>query len=95
VLKHAVGIETLNEQQLIAGDVDGSGVVNEYDASLILQMTVKKLDAFPCGQRWKFVPEKKDVTLSPASAANVTFIAIYVGDVDGSYVDVINGGGEQ
>ncbi len=85
VLQSAIGKITLNEYQLIAADVDGNNAVNEYDAALILQMAVRKIDVFPSGAAWIFAPSSIDKTLSTTSVNMVSFVAISVGDVDGSY----------
>jgi hypothetical protein len=85
VLQSAVDKITLNENQLLAADVDGNGTVNEYDAALILQKAVRKIDSFPCGKSWIFVPAYIEKTLSATSTNNVSFTAISVGDVDGSF----------
>ena len=91
VLKHSVGLDTLNEYALLAADVNGDGSVNEYDASLILQRSSRKISAFPAGITWIFVPAYADLTLT-TSTNTITFIAIALGDVDGSYS---GGGGSQ
>lgn len=87
VLQSIVGATTLTENQQKAADVDGNGTVNEHDAALILQKTVKKLDTFPVGKTWIFVPESKEMTLNAQypNLNKATFTAILVGDVDGSY----------
>ncbi|MBE6812430.1 MAG: hypothetical protein E7523_06060 [Ruminococcaceae bacterium] len=40
VLRYSVGLEDLNEDQLLAADVDGNGVVNAGDARMILRGSV-------------------------------------------------------
>lgn len=85
VLQSAIGKVTLSDNQKKAADVDGSGVINEYDAALILQMAVKKLDAFPVINNWVFVPASIEKTLSFSSTTAVSFTAISLGDVDGSF----------
>lgn len=84
VLQSAIGKITLDDNQKLAADVDGNGKVSEYDAALILQKAVKKIDAFPIGKAWIFTPSFIDKTLT-TSGNSVTFTAISVGDVDGSY----------
>jgi len=85
VLQNAVGVTSLTEHQLLAADVDGSGTVNEYDAALILQKAVRKLEAFPISVSWIFVPSYQEITLSADGENTAAFIAVSVGDVDGSY----------
>jgi hypothetical protein len=84
VLQSAVGSIALSEYQKLAADVDGNGAINEYDAALILQKAVKKLDVFPIGAAWILTPASQNVTLYD-SVNEVVFIAVSVGDVDGSY----------
>lgn len=84
VLQSAIGKITLTDNQKLAADVDGDGTVSEYDAALILQKAVKKIDAFPIGKAWVFTPSFIDKTLT-SSGTSVTFTAISIGDVDGSY----------
>ena len=84
VLQSAIGKITLDDNQKLAADVDGNGKVSEYDAALILQKAVKKIDAFPIGKAWIFTPSFIDKTLT-TSGNSVTFTAISLGDVDGSY----------
>ena len=84
VLKYSVEAEELSKYQLLAADVDGSGTVNEHDAALILQMAVRKLPAFPAGAAWRFDPVSHTMTLGGGSNP-VSFTAILMGDVDGSW----------
>ena len=84
VLKYSVEAEELSKYQLLAADVDGSGTVNEHDAALILQMAVRKLPAFPTGAAWRFDPVSHTMTLGGGSNP-VSFTAILMGDVDGSW----------
>lgn len=83
VLRHSVGKTTLDDNQQIAGDVDGNGKVNAHDASLILRFAVGLEEAFPAGA-WKFTPASEPMTLT-TSTNTVTFTAILIGDVDGNW----------
>lgn len=85
VLQSAIDKITLTENQKKAADVDGNGLVNEYDAALILQKAVRKIDAFPTSAAWIFVPSSIEKTLSANSESTVSFTAISLGDVDGSF----------
>ena len=84
VLQASVGKVDLDEFQILAADVDGNGKVNEYDAALILQMAVKKISSFPIGTAWIYTPVSIEKTLY-SGENSVQFVAISVGDVDGSY----------
>ena len=82
-LRNSVGLETLNEYQLIAGDVNLDGRVDEVDASLILQKSVFLIDSFTAGS-WAFVPASKSVTLTDTTTY-VDFVAVLIGDINGSW----------
>ncbi len=87
VLQHCANLLStpLDASQLIAADVNDDGTVDEVDASLILKKYAGLIDFFPAGS-WKFEPSSRTATLS-STATNVTFTAIMVGDVDGSWVN--------
>lgn len=59
-LQEAAAGGTLDPAQALACDVNGDGLVDEQDASLILQLRVGAITAFPlsatCGGDWLFVP---------------------------------------
>lgn len=82
-LQYSVGLVTLDDNQLIAGDVDGNGTVNEVDASLILKKSAQLIDHFDAGS-WAFVPAKQPKTLT-STTTTVNFTAILIGDIDGSW----------
>ena len=84
VLKYSVRTQVLSEHQKLAADVNGDGAVNEADASLILQIAVEKFTKFRLVPVWRFVPETKTMTLGSGSN-QAQFIAILMGDVDGSW----------
>lgn len=81
VLQHVVGLTTLDSQQMIAADLDGDGNVTEADAVVILQMVVRRIET----ETWAFVPASKAVNFGSGGTATVTFTAILLGDVDGSW----------
>ena len=85
VLQSAIGKTVLNDNQKKAADVDGNGEINEYDAALILQKSVRKIDTFPASYTWLFVPSSIEKTLSTSGTDSVSFTAISLGDVDGSF----------
>lgn len=85
VLQSAIGKTVLNDNQKKAADVDGNGEINEYDAALILQKSVRKIDTFPASYTWLFVPSSIEKTLSTSGTESVSFTAISLGDVDGSF----------
>ena len=84
VLKASVGKETLSDHQKLAADVNYDGRVNEADASLILQMAVRKLSTFPGGKTWVFAPASQALTLRDGENT-LAFTVILLGDVDGSW----------
>ena len=83
LLQGLVGDVTLNEYQRLAADVNNDGKVTEMDAVMILRKLVQLEDGYDAGA-WRFVPATKNMTLSD-STNTVSFIAILVGDVDGSW----------
>lgn len=83
ILRNRVGLEELSALQRIAADVNGDGNVDEVDASLILKKTVKLIDTFDAGS-WAFNPAYIDTNLRSVQSA-VSFTAILIGDVDGSW----------
>lgn len=85
MLQYLIGDEELTEYQLLAADVNGNGTVTEMDVVAILRKMVQLDDSFS-GGAWRFVPAVNSVTLSE-SGNSLNFIAILVGDVDGSWKD--------
>lgn len=83
ILRNRVGLEELSALQRIAADVNGDGNVDEVDASLILKKTVKLIDTFDAGS-WAFNPAYISTNLRSVQSA-VSFTAILIGDVDGSW----------
>lgn len=83
ILRSRVGLEELSALQRIAADVNGDGNVDEVDASLILKKTVKLIDTFDAGS-WAFNPAYIKTNLRSVQSA-VSFTAILIGDVDGSW----------
>lgn len=83
ILRNRVGLEELSALQRIAADVNGDGNVDEVDASLILKKTVKLIDTFDAGS-WAFNPAHISTNLRSVQSA-VSFTAILIGDVDGSW----------
>lgn len=87
ILRHAVGLETLNDNQKKAADVDNNGVIDSMDASYVLKHSVGLLDLpFPGqGKVWTFSPDKKDYLNLNSSKNNQNFTAILIGDVSGNW----------
>ena len=83
-MQSAVGTLNLTDAQKLAADVDGNGRIDEYDAALILQKSVKKINVFPIGKTWVFVPAYAEKTLTTGENT-LTFTAVAIGDVDGSF----------
>ena len=84
ILKHIVGIETVSGTAAVAADVDQSGTVNITDAVEVLKMivgltsTAKLLAIDSSGE--------SDLTIA---SGTVDLTAVVLGDVDGSYADII------
>lgn len=77
---------TLTDNQFIAADVDGDGVLTSFDASYILRKTVGKITGdFPgTVAEWAF-SEKIKVLALTQNATNVNFTGILLGDVTGNW----------
>ncbi len=84
ILKHIVGIESVSGFAAVAADIDQSGAVNITDAVEVLKMivgltsTAKLLAVDSAGE--------SALTISTGTA---DFTAVVLGDVDGSYADII------
>lgn len=84
ILKHIVGIESVSGSAAVAADVDQSGAVNITDAVEVLKMivgltsTAKLLAVDSVGE--------SSLTIS---SGTVDLTAVVLGDVDGSYSDII------
>ena len=84
ILKHIVGIETVSGTAAVAADVDQSGTVNITDAVEVLKMivgltsTAKLLAVDSAGA--------SDLTIA---SGTLDLTAVVLGDVDGSYADII------
>lgn len=84
ILKHIVGIESVSGSAAVAADVDQSGSVNITDAVEVLKMIVgltstsKLLAVDSSGE--------SDLTVS---SGTIDLTAVVLGDVDGSYADII------
>ncbi|MDA9006480.1 dockerin type I repeat-containing protein [Litoricola sp.] len=84
ILKHIVGIESVSGSAAVAADVDQSGAVNITDAVEVLKMivgltsTAKLLAVDSAGE--------SSLTIS---SGTVDLTAVVLGDVDGSYSDII------
>lgn len=84
ILKHIVGIESVSGSAAVAADVDQSGSVNITDAVEVLKMivgltsTAKLLAIDSSGE--------SDLTIA---SGTVDLTAVVLGDVDGSYADII------
>ena len=85
VLRHIVGLDTLNEYQQTAGDVSGNGELTSYDAALILQYVVTIIDSFPVGADWTFEPESLNYEHLSGDQTGQDYIAILYGDVSGNW----------
>ncbi|MBI4721773.1 MAG: hypothetical protein HY769_02030, partial [Candidatus Stahlbacteria bacterium] len=80
VLRKSVGLDSLNEYQVIAGDVSGNGTIQSYDASLILRYRVGIIQHFPVGD-WAFMPQSKSYTPLDEDKLNEDYVGILYGDV--------------
>ena len=84
ILKHIVGIETVSGFAAVAADVDQSGSVNITDAVEVLKMIV----GLSSTAKLLVVDSAGESNLTVASGT-VDLTAVVLGDVDGSYADII------
>ena len=101
VRRHILGKQRLSSAfQTLAADVDGSGAVSTADISNLRKVVLGLTNAFP-GGLWKFVPTSlvltnplvwptqsvsRSVSNILVNTTNQDFVAIKLGDVDGSWV---------
>jgi hypothetical protein len=82
VLQTAVGINPLTGLNLLAGDVNASGLpLTAVDAALINNRVVGYINSYPAGD-WIF----EEITFTPTGNVNQTIYGLCYGDVDGSYI---------
>ena len=82
----AFGIDTYDQYQTIAADVDGDGQVLMLDASLIGRHVVgiEIPDSIKIGEWW-FDPNERNYPLFDSDQLNQNYFAVVVGDVNGSW----------
>jgi len=78
----SIGGEMVYPQRL-AADVNCTGVITAYDASLILQYVVGLLPAFPCPDPWAFMMAGDCEECQYNCPASFFFVGILKGDVSG------------
>jgi len=82
IARHFVGAHTLTGVLLRAGDVDGGGYVNTYDALLVLQRFTMLVDSFPAGD-WCAGP--LPIIVDRMDTVRRDFPVAVYGDVNASY----------
>ncbi len=83
IMYHFVGIDTLSGLQLLAAEVDSSGVVNTTDALAVQMRFVGLINSFSCGD---MVFEQSTVTLSDTTTVIIDLCGLFCGDVNASYI---------
>ncbi|MCX6272641.1 MAG: SUMF1/EgtB/PvdO family nonheme iron enzyme [Bacteroidetes bacterium] len=83
IMKHFVGISTLQGLKLQVADLDGSSFVNASDALLVMRRFVGLTNSFSVGD-WGF--ENPEVTRETQSVITQNIKGLCYGDVDCSYV---------
>ena len=83
IARYALGTETFNNNQIIAGDVNGSLETTVHDAALIAQYSVGLISEFDAGI-WKFTPDTFAFELTGGNET-ADFAAIAVGDPSGNW----------
>ncbi len=84
ILRHMVEYDTLEGNECIAGEVSGDTIIMSYDAALILQYSVDKIQHFPVGD-WMFDPESRSYTQLDSNITDEDYTAILYGDVSGNW----------
>lgn len=85
VARYALGLINLDGNQIVAGNVDGDGDVDIYDAATIARYSVGLVEEFPAGLM-VFTPPTHSFLLSPAFTPR-TFMGIALGDVSGNWTN--------
>ena len=82
----AFGVNTHEQYQAIAADVDGDGQVLMIDASLIGRHVVgiEIPDSIKIGDWW-FDPNEREYPFIDSNQSNQDYLAVVIGDVDGSW----------
>jgi hypothetical protein len=84
ILRHVVGMITLDSLKRIAADVSGNGQITSYDAALVLRYVVGMIQHFPVGD-WRFRPESLFYQPLTANQLNQDYRAILYGDPSGNW----------
>ncbi len=82
--RHFVGLQPLTGLRLLAGDLNGDGVVNAADALLVMRRSVLLVNSFVVGD-WIF--EKKTAVVNNGNLT-VDFKALCFGDINGSNTNI-------
>jgi len=83
IARYALGLETFDNNQITAGDVNDNLETTVYDAALIAQYSVGLITEFDAGI-WKFSPSSYSFELTGGNE-NVDFDALAVGDPSGNW----------
>jgi hypothetical protein len=82
--RHFVGLQSLTGLRLLAGDLNGDGIVNAADALLVMRRSVVMINSFVVGD-WIF--ETKNALVNNGNLS-IDFKALCYGDVNGSNVNI-------
>ena len=92
ILRHVVGVITLDSLQRIAADVSGNGSISSFDAAQVLQYAVGIRHHFSAGYRpgsdtvdWAFRPASRNYSPLQSNQANQNYVSILYGDVSGNW----------
>jgi len=85
-LRHAVGVDTLNQNQQLAADVDRNGMITAFDAALIARYVVElnPLTDDHTGE-WDFIPALRNYSNLNSNHSHADFTGILLGDVAGAW----------
>lgn len=85
ISRHILGVELLEDEQILAADVNNSGTINTLDLIELRKVILNINQSFPDVPSWRFIPEEENISLSAAdaNATEVDFKGVKMGDVSG------------
>ena len=85
--QHALGVDQLDYNQVIAADTDSNGFIQTFDAALIARHSVglPPFD-FSCVGEWFFLPGNKNFVNINSDITNENFKGIIIGNVHGGWM---------
>lgn len=81
---HILGNNILSAQDQVAADANQNGSLSVVDMVITTNIILERVDQFPSGQSWVFMPEQ--VTIDPNTSSNntISILGIKLGDTNGN-----------